>query len=738
MNSRHLLPLALAVLSAGAVLPAQTAPAPADTAKEAAVQLPAFTISSEKDTGYVGTSSLSSTRIAVDLSELPQSVKVLNQSFLKAVNPFMLTDILNYTGGAQNGQLNWTPGRLNIRGYTGDGDYNDSFAPSAGSAVDSAVYERFEVIKGPSSIFLATDGTPGGVVNKITKSPLSAPSTTLRLQLGLFDANRVDFDTTGAITKDGKLLYRLVAAQQYSDGYYDNTYMHRLTIMPALSYQFSADSKFVLKALYVDTDWPSYNGLAIDPRTRKMFDVPYTRSQSEGKPYNWRTDAVKRVWGDYTSRLNEHVALHLAGMNAWNAPSRVESVAPTWNEGLRAFPANLVNYKPGDLIPRSTTADNQISRYRSLQADLNFNFNTGAVKHNLLIGGEARESTFKLQAFAGTSSGWDPFKETVPVVTVNYTAPVAQTVQYTGNGRIFVLDTAKFLDDRLILSYGFSRSRANAYTFNELTRLYTPAEYSVNKNLKQYGAVVKVLPGVNAFVGYNENFALNGVGLVNGVTGALPPKEGKQWEVGLKSELLNKRLRVTISYFDIKQTNNTVPSYPLDPLNPNVLVPGVISRGFDGDASFQVTSNFYLMGSFAAYNPKSVLGPAVNGVYVQPYYGRTVTGSIPVGNTAKNTSSLFGLYRFTNGGLKGLEVGLGYNYLSRRAITDGPNQVMLGYVDGRLLLNSSITYKASRSITYTLNLDNLLNEKYIYSVRSQNVIVPGQAFNAKAGIEYRF
>jgi len=78
MNSRHLLPLALAVLSAGAVLPAQTAPASADAAKEAAVQLPAFTISSEKDTGYVGTSSLSSTRIAVDLSELPQSVKVLN------------------------------------------------------------------------------------------------------------------------------------------------------------------------------------------------------------------------------------------------------------------------------------------------------------------------------------------------------------------------------------------------------------------------------------------------------------------------------------------------------------------------------------------------------------------------------------------------------------------------------------------------------------------------------------
>ncbi|MBI5768052.1 MAG: TonB-dependent receptor [Verrucomicrobia bacterium] len=737
MNSHPRVLILLAAVTAVRSLVAQPAPPPAAPDSEI-VQLPAFSISSEKDTGYMGKSALSSTRIAVDLSELPQSVKVLNNSFLKAVNPFMLTDILNYTGGAQNGQLNWTPGRLNIRGYTGDGDYNDSFSPSAGSAVDSAIYERFEVIKGPSAIFLATDGTPGGVVNKLTKSPLSTRSTTLRLQVGLFDANRVDLDTTGAFTKDGKFLYRLVAAQQYSDGYYDNTYMHRLTIMPALSYQFSPDTKFELKALYVDTDWPSYNGLAIDPRTRQMFDVPYTRSQSEDKPYNWRTDAVQRLWAKYTSRLNDHAVIHLAGMNAWNAPSRVESVAPTWNEGLRAFPANLVNYKPGDLIPRSTTADNQISRYRSLQADVNFNFATGPAKHNLLIGGEARESTFKLQAFAGTSSAWDPFKITTPTVTVNYAAPVAQTVNYTGNGRVFVLDTAKLFNDRLVLSYGLSRSRANSYTFNELTRLYTPAEFSVNKNLKQYGAVFKVVPGVNAFVGYNENFALNGVGLVNGVTGALPPKEGKQWELGLKNELLNKKLNVTVSYFDIKQTNNTVPSFPLDPLNPNVLVPGVISRGFDGDASWQFSSNLYLMGSFAWYEPKSVLGPAVNGIYVQPYYGRAVTGSIPVANTAKRTSSLFALYRFTHGSLKGLDVGLGYNYLSRRAITDGPNQVMLGYVDGRLLLNSSITYKYSQHLTYTLNLDNLTNEKYIYSVRSQNVIVPGQAFNAKAGIEYKF
>jgi len=305
--------------------------APIDAGQEV-VQLPAFAIEAEKDTSYVGKSALSSTRIAVDIAELPQSVKVLNSSFLKAVNPFMLTDILNYTGGAQNGQLNWTSGRLNIRGFTGEGDYNDSFAPPSASTVDSSIYERFEVIKGPSTVFLAADGTPGGVVNKITKSTVSTPSTTLQLQVGLFDANHVDLDSTGRLTKDGKLLYRVVAAMQYSDGYYDHTYMHRFTVMPMFSYQFNPDTKIEIKAMLVETNFPSYNGLPIDPRTHQIFDVPATRSQSEDAPANWRHDAVNRVWMNFTSRLNEYVALRIAAMNAYDRADRLESLAATWNE----------------------------------------------------------------------------------------------------------------------------------------------------------------------------------------------------------------------------------------------------------------------------------------------------------------------------------------------------------------------------------------------------------------------
>ena len=126
MKSSYRILTMLAALAAGIPLVAQTIKEDPltpteDAAKTEAVQLPAFTIKAETDTGYVGKSALGSTRIAVDIADLPQSVKVLNSSFVKAVNPFNLADVLNYTGGAQSGAINWTPGRLAIRGFSGDG-----------------------------------------------------------------------------------------------------------------------------------------------------------------------------------------------------------------------------------------------------------------------------------------------------------------------------------------------------------------------------------------------------------------------------------------------------------------------------------------------------------------------------------------------------------------------------------------------------------------------------------------
>ncbi|HEX3728699.1 MAG TPA: TonB-dependent receptor plug domain-containing protein, partial [Opitutaceae bacterium] len=582
-----------------------TTAAPAKSADDQdLVTLPAFSISEARDASYVGTSSLSSTRIAVDLLELPQSVKVLNQSFLAALNVSMASDILDYVGGGQNGQLNWTPGRMNIRGFTGDADYIDGFSPTAATALDEAIYDRFEVVKGPSAIFLAADGSPGGIVNKISKSPSSTAESSLTVQTGIFDGNKATLDSTGPLSADGKLTYRAVVSESYYNGYYDNTYMRRLTSLFGLSYQITPDSKLTVKAQVTQANWPSYNGLPIDPRTHAMINLPYTATQDFNTPLDWRHDDVTRVWGEYTNRLNRFLALSVRGMRAFDRADRHESIAPTWSEGTTtgtalingvSTPVTFLGGKwttpatvgtsesvaptnffvqngttfvtdswagtptyAGGAIPRSTiNADDAHTTYNDVQGDLNFNYSNKYFTELLLVGAEHRDQPGETETWkTGVSaSAWFPYAQNTPGSVVNnYINPSAYTQAVSLQNRGYALETFKVFDDRIIASYGVSRASNYSATWNRLTNAYSGVPYHLNANLIQYGLVVKVLPGVSLFTGFNQNFAVNGTGTLNGVPNSvLPPKSGKQHEVGLKTDLVDHRLTFDVSYFDIQQ-----------------------------------------------------------------------------------------------------------------------------------------------------------------------------------------
>ncbi|MFT3780956.1 MAG: TonB-dependent receptor [Nibricoccus sp.] len=740
------------------------------------IALPSFSVNSERDTSYTGKQALSTTRTGTGLEDLAQTVAVLNQAFLKDMSPSILAKSLNYVGGAQTGTISWSVDRFMMRGFVGEGDYVDGFRTMTDRNTDMALIDHVEIIKGPAAIFIANAAnTVGGVINKVSKSPTEYYAGTLTVQVGEWDANRVEADVTGPITKDKKLQGRVIAVRQQANGYYDNTYDNRFAVLPMLLYRWDDRSEAYIKFESFDCHYSSYNGIPLDG-TNYVYGQVYTPTllgvprrwnvDGEDAPKNWRTDRFYRLWGQFTTRPADWIAIRLAAFDSKDTQRRVESILNTINVPVTVNGATVTipgfqippGYVRGNPLTRTTTAVNgDVQPRRELQNDYIFTFSTGPVNHKLLVGGDLVDypQDTKTYSSGGTSTASstpiDPFNPpyksgAADTVYVNFDQPPVSFNHIQQNfAKFYFLDTANFLKNRVIVNWGVTRSRYESSrtqnNFNQVTQAATadsnifPSSVAY-KNLVQYGLVVKPLPNVSVFYGNSKNFSFNGFGVrLDGTSGLLPASTGEQKEIGVKSTWLKETLNINATYFDVKQANNTVPVFPQTNPPSVMLVGGEVSRGFDGDWSYEINKNIYLMGSFAYFDAKIALPAPWN--QIQQPYDAAVHSSIPVNNVSEKNFSLWARYAFTSGILNGLSVGLGTNYLAKRAITDNANFVCFGYIPARTLMDLAVIYRTKR-FTYQLNVDNLLDKKYIYAARSQLVMLPGAPLNLRASITYKF
>jgi iron complex outermembrane receptor protein len=779
--SQHIT-LALLALGTALGVRAQMAPTPPPAVAGETVDLPAFNVSSEKDVSYTGKQALSTTRIGVDLSDLAQSVSVLNRSFINDSNPTILIKSLQYVGGVQTGTITWSVDRYLIRGFQGEGDFVDGFKTETDKNSDVNLIDHVEVIKGPAAIFIANQAnTVGGVINKISKSPTSYKVGTLTVQAGRYDANRADLDIGGPLTADKKLQYRFLIGGQDSKSYYDYTYEKRTMIMPMLAYHFSPTSEVWVKFEKFNSHYSSYNGIPLAPNGQLM-DLPRTANISGDNPNVWRTDEFTRLWGQFTTRPTDWLALRFAAFDAKDKQRKVEAIfnaTQDWDSTV-TDPVTGVNVRvpgyvlptanpPGatgpsrspstfPLLPRNITAvDYDYQPRREVQADAVFNFDTGPASHKLLVGTTLLDYPENKSIYdsgstsTATASSLNPLdyasiKSAANTVSVNFNQPpVQRQITQSNFAKVYALETANFLKDRLIVNWGASRSRfensRDTQIYNQVTATYTnpptnPAHAPnavLYKNLVQYGIVVKPMPNVSVFFGRNSNFTSNGF---SGTT-ANPPGEGKQDEIGVKTTWFEGRLGFNLSYFDAHSANVPVAAFPQGTTQ-NVFVPGIISRGFDGDFSYAFSKNLDVFGSFAFFNAKSVLVAPWN-LIVQPGDNRVHTeGWMPVNNVSENNLSVFTRYKFTEGKLKGLSAGIGVNSLGKRAIDDNSgSKVFYGWLPARTLVDAVVGYQ-TKSFNYQLNVDNLLNKKYIYASRSVLVMIPGSPTNLRVSVTYKF
>ena len=168
---------ALGLLFGGVQLSAQTPTRPADSEP---VKLTPFEVSAGSSKGYGSSESMTGSRVAMQIIDLPYSVNVLTSEFTKDFAMFELADnitqISNFTGLDIGGNFM-------LRGFNSSQQLRDGFL-RAGRYGASNI-DRIEVIKGSNAAIYGRT-SPGGMINMISKQPKSVAAQELTLNYGAF------------------------------------------------------------------------------------------------------------------------------------------------------------------------------------------------------------------------------------------------------------------------------------------------------------------------------------------------------------------------------------------------------------------------------------------------------------------------------------------------------------------------------------------------------------------------
>ncbi|MGH8702903.1 MAG: TonB-dependent siderophore receptor [Burkholderiales bacterium] len=118
-------------------------------------------------------------------------------------------------------------------------------------STDLALFERIEVVKGPSSTLYGL-GTLSGFINRVSKKPRRERAASLVTQLGSFDTYRAEADATGPLDADKQYAARLVAVYEDSGAFIDGVDNRVALVAPSFDALLGAHTRLLLQAHHQD------------------------------------------------------------------------------------------------------------------------------------------------------------------------------------------------------------------------------------------------------------------------------------------------------------------------------------------------------------------------------------------------------------------------------------------------------------------------------------------------------
>lgn len=661
--------------------------------------------SSEKTKSYTVKETTSATRLETSIRETPQSISVITRQQLDDFRILSVNDALSYATGIKVEQFEtdrteYTARGLNITNFQIDGLVSPiSFSGTNYGDLDVAMYDRIEVLRGANGLVTGI-GNPSATINFIRKRPTKDFQAKADISVGSWDNRRLDADVSGSLNGDGSLRGRLVASAQDRNSYIDRYSTKRNMVYGVIEADLTDNTNVAIGHTYQqnDSDGNNFGSLPLlyTDGTKRHYKV------SDSTAPEWSNRDV----GTHVSfaELNHYFN------NDWKVKGQLTH-KETDSKGRHHYvggnedrATGLITYQSYPYVYDFATKDHVADVYA------NGPFELAGRKHELVVGATWSKSYMKEYSRVG-STIYDPLINNV------------------------IISSFDDLGDFPLPTFG-PKSKSSDYEYTT-TNIYTAAKLNPTDNLKvtvggsllsyelegsAYGTPQeakesnKFTPYIGAVYDLNEIHSVyasyTGIYRPQVEKGAnlrvIAPLKGKNYEAGVKSEWLNKKLNTSFSLFRSEQENQALATGIVATPQGNVTTYDGIqatTKGYEFDVSGEVTDNLNINAGYTRL------------MSVKNDQDQNVNPFIP-----RHLVHLTTVYKLPS--IEKLKVGASVNWQSDTHVDIGAVRYEQ---DSYATVNLMANYQIDEHWSAAVNLYNVTDEKYISSMR---YAYAGQAFYA--------
>lgn len=767
---------------------AQTAPSA--PAKDEAVKLSVFEVTTSKDIGYQSANAAEATRMNTPIENIPMNVTVFNQQFIEDLVATTTDQLLAYDASSVKTSEN--DGFL-ARGSASVGtNFLNGFAQTSGfGSQPLANIERVEVIRGPAAVLYGSGGY-GGTYNRITKQPQSKPFTAGRLIMSDDHSYRTELDLNvgGLPVFGGKaLLFRV-------NGILDRGYTwfgqrkKEDGIAPTLLWKVGPKTKVIFEYFF---NWRE---------SQASWETPVRAGDPKGMVTGdgtYRVMPRRIAWmipDDYrrnTRRVGSTDVRHSFTDNLqFRSQFQYESKDQN-NRETQALSDGLIILRDTALMPRLLRYQPRKTENYRTRNELIWNGATGPIQHRLLVGhGWLQQYDWNYNYRTSRGNGGmtgafltgdgkvtdavaqaGPLFNSFPAVTYaqfvanpqlagfnsNLVLPInlfdrgvekllagstplpplfynTGAFTYLANTDIYANDVFSVLSDRVYVMAGVRRSQVARKTINFLSGAFPnqtvnpspPTAYRAPAaTTSSFGAVWHLTAEKTFSLYANLNSSFSPQFNLQPDGSPLEDESGKQKEVGLRFSLLRGRVTGLVTYFDILQDNVT----QADPAPGRngffVQLSGQRSTGYEISLNGRVTDQWLMTAGFSDTDARN-----------------DITG-VTKDLSPRFRFTMFNRYNFSAGTLKNLSLSLGTIYTGTRDLTNAtsrgePNWGPLpSWWRADAIVGYKYRPKGSRfSYDFAFKLNNVFDNTNIYYVGQWHryTLDPGRDWQVVAGLRF--